>query len=167
VVVRSDIFVLVVTVIANHKHHRVYDVGRKLEVGSIGIWVVCALYVDSEMKASRERSIQITYCKLLLEARLVHDRNYSSIPKYPELVKMCGTDKDLQGTVLDLLLNSTVYPIGQFPKYKHNDLASELMKSCGFAFNDGLAKRIASSFIFPKFGPKSVVNFGFRIERVQ
>jgi hypothetical protein len=51
---------------------------------------VCALYVDSEMKASRERSIQITYCKLLLEARLVHDRNYSSIPKYPELVKMCG-----------------------------------------------------------------------------
>jgi hypothetical protein len=54
---------------------------------------------------------------LLLEARLVHDRKYNSIPKYTELVQMCATDKGLQGTVLDLL-NSTVYPRGHFPKYK-------------------------------------------------
>jgi hypothetical protein len=78
--------------------------------------------------------------KNLSAIRMFECGKYLEISTHRELVKKCAVDEVLRATVIDLL-HTTVYPLGGHSNFTRGDLASALIKSCGFVFDDGLATK--------------------------
>jgi hypothetical protein len=78
--------------------------------------------------------------KILSAVRLFEGGKYREISTHRELVQKCGADEELKSTVVDLF-HTVVYPSGHHSNFTRGGLASALINSCGFVFDDGLATK--------------------------